>query len=46
MKKYYLEIFVLSLIAFVIAMVIFKPTVGRKMKLIRAVYQQAEYKGY
>lgn len=46
MKKYYIEIFVLGLIAFAIAMVIFKPTVDRKMKLIRVLYQQAGYKGY
>lgn len=46
MKKYYVEIFVLSLLAFAISLVLFKPTVDRQMKLIRALYQQAGYKGY
>lgn len=46
MKKYYVEIFVLGLIAFTISMAMFRPTVDRNMKLIRALYQQAGYKGY
>jgi hypothetical protein len=45
MKKYYLEIFVLGLVALVLAVAVFKPTVDRKMKLIHAIYKQAGY-GY
>jgi len=45
MRNYYVDIFVLGLVAFAIAVAVFKPTVDRKMKLIHAIYKQAGY-GY